>query len=400
MLPVRWTLAVVLAAMLVLGMAQPAGASHANLTLAVSSSEVRFGESVTASGTLTSSSDGSPLPGQTVRVLDAANVERGSDVTASDGGVSLAFAPDANVILHAEWLDPYQPDHVVTSPEVTVLVRVVVTVGIAEVRLFGTARVTGQVNPPNPGQEVTVELLRGERVVGTKKPIQRNDGTFSVRFDIRLIGTYRARASFDDGDHLPGRDMSGMRTTPLPLLHVGQSNAFVLLLERRLRDLRYRLPAPDSSFDFRTGDAVLAFNKMQGRTRVPYVNAATWRALVSPRKPRPRSRANGLHVEVDKTRQVLYLVRDGIISDIVHVSTGRFEGWTRDGTFRVYRKIAGYSGGRLYYPSYFDGLRAIHGWPEVPPYPASHGCVRIPMWTATYLFSRLPMGTVVSIYRS
>jgi lipoprotein-anchoring transpeptidase ErfK/SrfK len=97
---------------------------------------------------------------------------------------------------------------------------------------------------------------------------------------------------------------------------------------------------------------------------------------------------------------VLYMVRDGIISNIVHVSTGRLPGWTREGVFRVYRKIAGYSGGRLYYPSYFDGLRAIHGWPEVPPYPASHGCVRVPMWTATYLYSRIPMGTLVRIYSS
>ncbi|HEV8421229.1 MAG TPA: L,D-transpeptidase, partial [Actinomycetota bacterium] len=180
----------------------------------------------------------------------------------------------------------------------------------------------------------------------------------------------------------------------------GDSNVFVLLLERRLRELRYRVPQPDRSFDFRTGDAVLAFNKVQGRPRVKYVSASTWRALVAPRKPQPRSKAGGLHVEVDKTKQVLYMVRDGIIRDIVHVSTGRVEGWTRDGVFRVYRKLAGYSGGRLYYPSYFDGLRAIHGWPEVPPFPASHGCVRVPMWTAQYLFYRIPIGTIVRIYRS
>jgi lipoprotein-anchoring transpeptidase ErfK/SrfK len=160
------------------------------------------------------------------------------------------------------------------------------------------------------------------------------------------------------------------------------------------------VPTPDRRFDFRTADAVIAFNKVQGRTRVGYVTESTWRALASPRRPRPRSAATGLHVEVDKTKQVLYLVRDGAVTSIVHVSTGRLEGWTREGAFRVYRKIAGYSGGRLYYPSYFDGLRAIHGWPEVPPYPASHGCVRVPMWTAQYLFARIPMGTMVRIYRS
>jgi hypothetical protein len=397
---VRRLLAVVLATGMFLALGPAARASHASLTLAASASEVRFGESVTASGTLTSSVDGSPLSDQTVRVLDAGGAEVGADVTGQDGGFSVTLQPQANVTLHAEWQDPDQPDHVVTSPEVTVLVHVVVTVGIAEVRLFGQARVSGRVRPANPGRAVTVELRRGDQVVGTKKPVQRDDGTFLIRFDIRRVGTYQARAAFDDADHLPGQDLSGKQTTPLPKLNVGASSIFVLLLERRLRQLRYRIPQPDRRFDFRTGDAVLAFNKVQARSRVKYVTASTWRALVSPRRPKPRSGADGVHVEVDKTKQVLYMVRDGGISDIVHVSTGRLPGWTREGVFRVYRKIAGYSGGRLYYPSYFDGLRAIHGWPEVPPYPASHGCVRVPMWTATYLYSRIPMGTVVRIYSS
>ena len=396
----RRFLTVFLVAGLLLAVGPVASASHAALTLTASPSEVRFGDTVALSGTLTSSSDGSPLPDQTVRVFDAAEQEVGADVTGPDGGFSVTFQPPANVVLHAEWQDPDQPDHVVTSPEVTVQVHAVVAVGIADVRLFGRARAAGRVDPAHPGEQVKVELLRGDRVVAVKRPVQGSDGGFSVRFGIRRVGAYRARATFEDADHLPGQDTSGKRTTPLPALKTGRSSVYVLLLERRLRELRYRVPQPDRRFDFRTGDAVLAFNKVQGRKRVGYVNASTWRALVSPRKPQPHSRAHGLHVEVDKTKQVLYLVRDGVIADIVHVSTGRLQGWTREGVFKVYRKLAGYSGKRLYYPSYFDGLRAVHGWPEVPPFPASHGCVRVPMWTARYLFDRIPIGTVVRIYRS
>jgi hypothetical protein len=397
---VRRLLVAGLAAALFLALAPPARASHAELTLTASASEVEFGESVTLSGTLSSSADGSPLPDQTVRVLQADGSEVGTGVTGADGAFSIEFIPEANVVVHAEWQDPDDPDHMVSSADVAVGVRAVVTVGIATVRLFGNARVSGRVRPARPGQPVAVQLLRADRVVGRKQTTQRDDGTFSTSFGIRRIGTYRARATFADDDLLPGRGVSGKRTTPLPYLRSGHSNVFVLLLERRLRELRYRVPQPDRRFDFRTGDAVLAFNKVQGRTRNRYVNASTWRALVAPWKPQPRSKAKGIHVEVDKAKQVLYLVRSGVITDIVHVSTGRFEGWTRDGAFRVYRKLAGYSGGRLYYPSYFDGLRAIHGWPEVPPYPASHGCVRVPMWTAIYLFDRISIGTVVRIYRS
>ncbi|HEV8419857.1 MAG TPA: carboxypeptidase-like regulatory domain-containing protein, partial [Actinomycetota bacterium] len=326
---VRQFLVAILAAAVLLAMAPPAVASHAELSLSASASEVRFGETVTLSGTLSSSIDGSPLPDQTIRALDADGAEAGSDVTGPDGAFSITYVPPASVILHAEWQDPDEPDHIVASPEVTVGVRAILTVSIADVRLFGTARVYGRVNPAHPGQPVAVALLRGDQVVSRKQPLQRDDGTFSARFRIRRTGTYRARATFGDDDHLSGRDVSGKRTTPLPYLENGDSNVFVLLLERRLRELRYRLPQPDRSFDFRTGDAVLAFNKVQGRPRVKYVSASTWRALVAPRKPQPRSKAGGVHVEVDKTKQVLYMVWDGIIRDIVHVSTGRVEGWTR-----------------------------------------------------------------------
>ena len=52
----------------------------------------------------------------------------------------------------------------------------------------------------------------------------------------------------------------------------------------------------------------------------------------------------------------------------------------------------------LWYPSYFLRGFAIHGYPEVPAYPASHGCVRIPMWLAPKLFEQIPMGSAIYIY--
>ena len=83
---------------------------------------------------------------------------------------------------------------------------------------------------------------------------------------------------------------------------------------------------------------------------------------------------------------------------MIHVSTGAPATPTPEGAFRVDRKIAGYSPHRLYYPSYFDGNRAIHGWPDVPPFNASHGCVRVPSWTARWIFHLAKLGTKVLIY--
>jgi lipoprotein-anchoring transpeptidase ErfK/SrfK len=52
----------------------------------------------------------------------------------------------------------------------------------------------------------------------------------------------------------------------------------------------------------------------------------------------------------------------------------------------------------LWYPSYFLRGFAIHGYPEVPAYPASHGCVRVPMWLAPKLFERIPFGSSIYVY--
>jgi lipoprotein-anchoring transpeptidase ErfK/SrfK len=104
------------------------------------------------------------------------------------------------------------------------------------------------------------------------------------------------------------------------------------------------------------------------------------------------------HVEVDQARQVLYVVDDRVVIHIIHVSTGKPSTPTRDGLFRVRYKVPGYTPKRLYYASFFDGQRAIHGWPEVPSYAASHGCVRVPYWHAKWIFGITPVGTPVKVH--
>jgi lipoprotein-anchoring transpeptidase ErfK/SrfK len=131
--------------------------------------------------------------------------------------------------------------------------------------------------------------------------------------------------------------------------------------------------------------------------RSDVVNEATWRRLASPIRPQARRTWQGFHFEVDQTKQVLYTVEDGDITNVLHVSTGA-GGLTRDGAFRVRAKLAGFSPNHLYYPSYFDGYRALHGWTEVPTYAASHGCVRIPYWNAQWVYGLADYGTPVVIY--
>ena len=139
---------------------------------------------------------------------------------------------------------------------------------------------------------------------------------------------------------------------------------------------------------------MLAFQKVNGMPRTGRVDRVLWRRLAA--APVPRARFGGDHVEVDKTRQVLFEVRDGKVVLAVPVSTGA-TGNTPLGTWHVYSRVAGWSW-VLWYPTFFLRGFAIHGYPEVPTYPASHGCVRVPMWVATRLYSMNPFGFPVHIY--
>ena len=104
----------------------------------------------------------------------------------------------------------------------------------------------------------------------------------------------------------------------------------------------------------------------------------------------------GDHIEIDKARQVLFVVRDGKVALTVATSTGA-TGNTPLGEWHVYRKVAGFDW-VLYYPSYFLRGFAVHGYPDVPPYPASHGCARIPMWIAQTVYDDIPDGSAVYVY--
>jgi hypothetical protein len=370
----------------------PAGPHQATavaVSLQASATEVRPGGDVRLSGAVDPAASG-----ETVRIRDGAGTLVATLSTGSAGGFHTQVTPAATTTYHAEWSG-------LDSPDVTVGVRAVISgLSFTNVLLFATARVGGTVAPARPGADVTVRLLRKGRLVAERHATMGAAGGFATSFPIKDVGTYRVRASFQAPDLLAGLKVSDARTTRLPDLHDGSRGRFVKLLEGRLRDLHYHLTRPDRRFDYRTSDAVMAFRKVQRMARNHAVNDGVWRALARPRRIRPRSRTDGFHIEIDQRRGVLYTVRNGSVRAIIHTSTGKPSTPTYDGTFRIARKLAGYSEHRLYYPSFFDGNRAIHGWPDVPSYNASHGCARVPYWTARWIFRLASIGTKVVVYHS
>ncbi len=117
--------------------------------------------------------------------------------------------------------------------------------------------------------------------------------------------------------------------------------------------------------------------------------------------PKARFGGKGLHIEVDKTRQILQLVRDGKVTGTLHVSTGA-TGNTPVGRWNVLWKApfthTWLGPAILYRTMTFHGGFAIHGFSPVPAYPASHGCVREPMWAANWTYDQTPVGTPVDVY--
>jgi peptidoglycan hydrolase-like protein with peptidoglycan-binding domain len=179
-----------------------------------------------------------------------------------------------------------------------------------------------------------------------------------------------------------------------PALAIGDRGPAVVALERRLRELGYAVHDDDGVFDDDVWQSVVAF---QDVSRLPPTGAATpalWARLAQ--AATPTARYAGDHVEVDKTRQVLFLVRGGRVTLVTHVSTGA-TGNTPVGLWHVYGKVPGWSW-VLWYPSYFFRGFAIHGYPSVPAYPASHGCVRVPMWLAPSLYEQIPIGGAIYVY--
>ena len=186
----------------------------------------------------------------------------------------------------------------------------------------------------------------------------------------------------------------------------------LLEVERLLSDLGYWISKVDGVTDASTRHAITAFQKVEGRKRTGTLSAADLEALRFARRPEAKFQTGAAHIEIDISRQVLFLTdNSGTVVRILPVSSGNEKRYfdqgkwqvahTPRGHFQIRRKINGVRKstlGNLYFPNYFYGGVAIHGSNSIPPYPASHGCVRIPRF-ADRAFSRMvPVGMEVIVY--
>lgn len=245
------------------------------------------------------------------------------------------------------------------------------------------------VTPASYSGKITVATRDGS-VLGSASA---SGGTARLTLDSPTLGrvplTFSAAATsgFDGATRKSTMVSKGVSLTR------GTRHPVVAQLLRLLGKQHYVLPQITSWYGKAVSDVVLAFQKVHDLPRTAEMDAKTWRAFAEAEPVTPRRRGSGTHIEVDKTRQILMLVRDGTVRGTLHVSTGA-TGNTPEGHFRVYAKGVG----SLFRFMPFTGNFGIHGYVPVPPYPASHGCVREPMWAANWTYQRTRIGTPVFIY--
>jgi hypothetical protein len=217
---------------------------------------------------------------------------------------------------------------------------------------------------------------------------------------------------------VPGTRGYRLLALPRPLmlgapLGIGATGPVVASVQQRLSDLGFWLAGVTGTFDSTTQQAVYAFQKWNGLGRTGSVDLVTQFRLNSAMRPVPRSTA-GYVIEIDKTRQVLLVAVGGRTAWAFNASSGsdhpytsegvRYTAHTPEGNFNIIRQVDGYDQsplGQLYRPKYFTNTGiAVHGYTDVPPYPASHGCVRVSNAAIDFLWANnlLPRGTAVWVY--
>jgi len=187
--------------------------------------------------------------------------------------------------------------------------------------------------------------------------------------------------------------------------------AMTLSAEQTLADLGYWITKVDGVSDDSTRQAIIAFQKVEGLKRTGVLNADVLNAIQNASRPTAKYQGSA-HVEIDISRQVIFLVDDqGEVTKVLSTSTGsgvtyvengkKERAYTPRGKFVISRQIHGIRKaplGTIYNPSYFNGGIAIHGSNSVPATAASHGCARIPRFADPEFVNMVKVGMTVYVY--
>ncbi|MBI5089119.1 MAG: murein L,D-transpeptidase [Actinobacteria bacterium] len=213
----------------------------------------------------------------------------------------------------------------------------------------------------------------------------------------------------------------GYPTKPTAAIISGSSGDTVSRAQQRLLDLGFWNSGADGNFGWTTSQAIMAFQKWMKLPTTTGVLDETTAAALNGNLCRPvPGITSGDLFEVDKGKQLAFIIRGGKTLWVLNISSGgnydytakdqktgatlNDRAYTPVGTFKVYRVSddPAYFGslGELYRPRFIVGGVAVHGYRNVPNYPASHGCIRVsnPAMDMIWATNAMPMGGTVVVH--
>jgi hypothetical protein len=177
----------------------------------------------------------------------------------------------------------------------------------------------------------------------------------------------------------------------------------VKAMQRRLAAIGY-LPtdAINGRYDYRTQQAVLAFQSWEGLERDGIAGEQTLARLAKAGRPAPKDKRKAKHVEIYRDRGVVLLVDGGHAVRVVHTATGVGANTTDFGSppgkFKIIRKEQrGWSVPYktwMPYAAYWNGGRALYGAADLT---GSHGGARVPLPEAQAVYDFVDVGTPVRV---
>ncbi len=212
----------------------------------------------------------------------------------------------------------------------------------------------------------------------------------------------------------------GVAAWPVGPIRTGSGPDAVKRLQLRLLELGFWNSGADGEYGSSTKQAVMAFQKWTGLTATSVTDATTAAYLNTTQCKPVAGRTTGDFFEVDKAKQVAFVVRGGKVIYTFNVSTGNGKDYDEEdhlsnnrvtgiaitpvGEFKIYKerdeKVYEGNLGSLYRPKFVVGGIAVHGSRSIPAYPASHGCIRVanPVMDLIWLENLLPKGAKVWIH--
>jgi lipoprotein-anchoring transpeptidase ErfK/SrfK len=182
-------------------------------------------------------------------------------------------------------------------------------------------------------------------------------------------------------------EVVGPAAAEMPAVGTG-SGADTAVAQARLIELGFWAGNTEGKYDFTTKQAVMAFQKYIGLQADGVLGADTAAYLTNYVERAHASANTGNLVEIDKAKQLLFLVVDGKTVWTFNTSTERPDGWWEGDLGKIYR------------PKYFNGGIAVHGMTSVPNHPVSHGCVRLSTPAMDFIWdqSLIPLHTAVWVH--